>query len=269
MKTTVEIELVTPKIAEMWLANQLLQQRKLRDRYVSRLAEEIACGRWRLSCDAIVLVKGLLGNGQHRLNAVVASKKACQFLVMRTDDDELFKVIDCGASRTVADVLGGSYIRESAAAVKYVLCFKKGTISPNGNGPATHKTKLSTTPRGEIIEYVLENQKELASYAAFARSLYGQQPLLSVAQAVALQHLVFLKYKSVEKCQQFLSSVYLGKSDDSASDLRDRLTKNVATVHKLPMNYIFALLIKAYRSYHNGTRPGVLKMADGETFPSL
>src|ERR1017187_1807933 len=104
MNAKLTIEKVTPKRATELLSNLFEGQRNQRDGYIDSLALEMKEGRWRLSCDAILLVKGRLANGQHRLCAVIKSNVSCPFIVMETNDDELYKVIDAGQKRTIGDV---------------------------------------------------------------------------------------------------------------------------------------------------------------------
>jgi hypothetical protein len=102
MKAQVDIVQITPKKAAEYLENLLDGQRSVRQQRVKSLTDDMRNGRFRLTCDAIVLVNGKLANGQHRMWAVVESDTPQPFILMRTDDEELYKVIDCGATRSVA-----------------------------------------------------------------------------------------------------------------------------------------------------------------------
>lgn len=60
---------------------------------------------WALSPDAIVVEKGMLRNGQHRLRAVIASGRTLPFM-LAVNCGVPFDVIDNGKNRTAGDILG-------------------------------------------------------------------------------------------------------------------------------------------------------------------
>jgi hypothetical protein len=56
---------------------------------------------------------------------------------------------------------------------------------------------------------------------------------------------------------------------DAAYDLRERLVRNANTKAKLPRIHLFALIVKAYGSFVNGTRTGVLRLNEDSAFPKM
>ncbi len=268
---TVTIETVEPKKAQHYLATLLDSQRNLREGHVLRLATEIESGNWHLTSDALLLVKKkdgvwYLANGQHRLQAAILADKPVQFLVLRTEDEEVYKVLDAGLSRTTGDALqqmGISAGKEVAAVALMVLRYDYGAITSFGN----NRDKCNRITRSKVIDYIEEHHKALEKETAEVMALRAQKRILSTSIGAAFLHLA--NRRGIGDPWSFIRNLYLGGTQDSAFDLRERLIKNNSAKLKLPREYIFGLVIKAYKSFVNGTRPGVLKIIEGEEFPKL
>lgn len=266
MNATVAIETVEPKKAQHYLACLMDGQRHVREGHVLRLATEIEAGNWHLTSDALLFIKSKLANGQHRLHAVMLADKACDFLVFRTEDEEVYKVLDAGIGRTCGDALanmGLSAGKEMAAAATLILRYDAGALTMLGQ----NRDKCNRITRTLIIDYVEEHQRQLEKEVAEVTSLNAQKRILPVSLGTALLHIANRTGKG--DAWSFIRNLYLGGSEDSAFDLRERLIKNHQSKYKLDRCYIFALCLKAYKSFVNGTRPGVLKMIDGEPFPKI
>lgn len=94
------VVLVTPEIAEDWLTNCNVHNRKLIDSHVEYLANEIRAGRWRLTHQGIAFsANGVLLDGQHRLWAVVLAGMPALMRVFVNQPAETMSVIDTGQRR--------------------------------------------------------------------------------------------------------------------------------------------------------------------------
>lgn len=97
---------VTPEMAETLINTSNYDNRKVKNRVVEKYAKMMENGEWQFSPETISISKaGRLLNGQHRLLAVVKSGVTCRFLIAAGFDDDVFKVLDRGATRTTADAL--------------------------------------------------------------------------------------------------------------------------------------------------------------------
>lgn len=262
MKATINIEKITPQQAIIMLDNKIEQQRPVRKSWVDSLSNEMSLGAFKLSCDAIVLVKNRLANGQHRLGAVVQSGLSQEFLIMRTDDEELYKVIDSGVKRRVSDVFSGiTYAVQVSAAANMIVKYNKKYLTPLGS-------TRDTIARSEIIEFVKENSEELVNIAAFCKSQGMNHPILTTTLSSAL---IFIAGKSNRQtAEEFITKIYSGANPGTAAHImRERLIQNSLAKSKLPTSYIFGLLIKAFKSHLNGTAPGVLRIGESEEFPRI
>lgn len=181
MKTnaTVEIMDVSPEIASEWLSDMWDGQRMVRKTHIERLVSDMQSGRFSLSPDAILRVNGKLANGQHRLRAVMKSGKSQPFLVMTSDDAELYKVIDAGIKRTVADgLVGVLHGNESAAIARLVMAYQLNAITVTNYSGGKGVTNVS---QAEMINYCIANASIIKNAEAFVRPLYGDTRLLTIS----------------------------------------------------------------------------------------
>lgn len=273
MKTnaSAEVKKITPELATEWLAERWGEQRNIRIGHVNRLAADMESGRFRVSPDAILRIKNKLANGQHRLSAVVKSGKAQYFLVMESNDEELYKVIDAGLRRTVSDgLIGIQYAKSLPSIARWVQAYETKTLragARSGSESGADAPYYST--QSELIEYCIDNQEILSEAASFVYPLVEQTRVMRLSIGAAIYVLAASREGYLEKTKTFLQQVYIEGGNTAAGDLRNRLIANLGGRSKLNAGYIFGITIKALKAFNNGTRPGVLKWAKDEEFPVL
>jgi hypothetical protein len=102
----IEVLTITPDQARAWLDRGGIN-RTLSERRVLRLVRAIQTSQWRLTGEAIKLDhESKVRDGQHRLEAIARAGIPVQSVVVRNVAEDAFDVMDTGASRTPADVLG-------------------------------------------------------------------------------------------------------------------------------------------------------------------
>lgn len=266
MKAVVDVVTITPKKAAEYLENVFDGQRKVRETHVKSLADEMRHGRFRLSCAALVLINGKLGNGQHRLWGVVESNTSQPFLLMRTDDEELYKVLDAGIKRTVSDAIGLMNGNAITACANLCLGYDKKLLTA-----FSYAKKIS---RVELIEYIEKNSEALGSATQLASRLTSCHMNL-VSKSVPAAFAFLARQQHAQRADEFLMHVYSGDLPDSiCSVLRDRYLKSrVGSTRNanLPSQLALALMIKAFNAHAKGgafSKFG-LKMQDGEAFPQI
>jgi hypothetical protein len=273
LNVTVEVKKITPEIASEYLANRWGEQRNLRAAQVARIASDMEAGRFRISPDAICRIKGKLANGQHRLEAVVATGKSQSFLVMETNDEDLYKAIDAGLRRTVSDgLIGLPFAKSMPSIARWVKAYDSQTIWPSARNASEAAAGSGSyngfVTQSEMIDYCREHQEILSAAASFVNPLYEQTRLLPVSIGGAIYVIGENRNKS-DKTHEFLRQVYVEGGTTAAGDLRNRLIANRGSKAKLKPGYIFGISIKALKSFYNGTRPGVLKIGKDEEFPTI
>lgn len=266
IKTTTQLLDIGPRLAAEWLADRWGEQRKIRPRHVEKLATDMTDGRFKVSPDAILRICGKLANGQHRLEAVVQSGTKQTFIVMESNDKELYKVIDAGLKRLVQDsLISMPYSHNIPSIARWVIGYEKGTNIRGAAEPS--KTNRDMT-QSAMIEYCVDNQEVLIEAAQFVSSLWLETRLLSFSIGGAI-YCIAASRQQLDKAKLFLTAVYLDGGDNAAGDLRNRLIQMRGKRTKEKQGYIFGIVLKAFKSYCNGTRPGVLKWAVDEALPTI
>jgi len=151
----IEVMTITPDQARAWLDRGGLN-RSLSERRVQRLMMAIRRGEWRLTGEAIKLdVDSKVRDGQHRLEAIARGGAPVQSVVIRNVTEDAFDVMDTGAVRSPADVLGihGIPYRTAmaSAARGLILIERFGRYQPTRWEPE------STITAPEILAYVRDH----------------------------------------------------------------------------------------------------------------
>lgn len=267
MKAQVTIETITPEAAQAYLTCQLEGQRNIRDSHVSDLALNMKRGVFRLSPDCITVVKGQLANGQHRLSAVIKADMPCEFLVMRTDDEELFKIIDSGSKRSASDCIGSCENKTSlTAAAQIIMCYERKLL--RSSGIARGNMHLKSLTRFELIDFIEQNMEQLSLCVNLCCQLYRSAKIIQPSLTAALLFIAS-KTKNGDCAEPFITSLYTGCTlDDAAFDLRSRLLRE-RDGRGGDRGYKFALLLKSFNAYVLGIRPKFVRVVPGEEFPTV
>ncbi len=267
------IELISPETAQRLLDSQYSKQRNARQSAINRLAATIKAGEWKLTSDAIAIIKGRLGNGQHRLKAVVLAGESVPVLVLRTDDETIFDVLDSGIGRTIGDVLAQQGIEASshiAAISKNLLSFKKGMLTKSGDG---HGSDVSSKDPGKIIRrqdviaFAEESKDAILEAYAYIKPLHAKTPLMPITWATTFLTLAGKKNSLVSKI--FIENVYNGNHHGVSEMIHNTLLKNRLTSRKMTGPNMLAILIKGYNAELLGESPKVLSMKKDEKFPAF
>jgi len=261
MKVHVDVVTITPAKAAEYLENLMDGQRKLRESWVKSLADDMRAGRFTLSPDALVLIKGKLANGQHRMWGVVEADLPMPFLLMRTDDEELYKVIDSGLKRTVGDAVNLPNSARCAAVAIDSLGYDLNYLTP------LSVTKKVT--RVQQIEYLEKYQAEISDAVNLICRLTALGQVVC-ARGTGATFAVLARRLQGEKADAFLHHLYLGDVTSGVTfDLREKLLRMRGQKAKYPRQYTLALLIKAFNAYLKGTKLSDIRIRDGEPFPRI
>jgi hypothetical protein len=146
------IELITPQIAEQYLAKNSNNYRRLYKATVEQYASEMLNGEWIFNGEAIKFNKsGKLVDGQHRLSAIVKSGCSVSMVVI-TDVNDDVNTFDIGKTRSVSDIA-------SANGLDY-FCTNTTTVGAVGfllgcNG--TYKT-----PKQTMVPFVTKESEHIS-----------------------------------------------------------------------------------------------------------
>ena len=156
---------VTPDLAASMLeANEA--NRNIRARVVSAYARDMESDRWLVTGETIKIGHGgELLDGQHRLQAIIASGKTQRLLIVRGLDPETRVVIDTGAPRSGGDALrmagiGGGNPYALASSARLLVLWESGRLTHMSSGTrqddrATHQEIVETvTRRPDLLDAV-------------------------------------------------------------------------------------------------------------------
>jgi hypothetical protein len=100
-------QLITPEIAAEFLARNIRNMRPVKPWWVKHLVRLLQRGEWQMVLPGVSFdVHGYLGDGQHRLMAIVQSGVPAMMYVQTGVTDDELRAIDQGMKRTLSDVTG-------------------------------------------------------------------------------------------------------------------------------------------------------------------
>lgn len=216
-KLVASVVVIDPATAAKWLLSNT-RNRPLSEPYVTKLAAEMAEGRWRTNGETIVFdADGVLLDGQHRLEAVRRSGVAVESLVARGVSGDVFATLGRGRIRTIADAL-------SLAGYKNTILLGSvlGWIARYHAGQTASKAWSHPSPDASV-QLAAEHPETGESLSLFTR--YGGRKRYAGALAV-VAHYLFSKVDR-EAAEKFAEDLLTGvglAGDDPVYLLRERLT---------------------------------------------
>ena len=173
---------ITPTMAENWLENANVSNRKISDAHVDRLARDMKEGRWVQTHEGIAFDHhGILLDGQHRLWAIIEADRTVAMNVWFNLSPQARMAIDSGKSRSMVDVLrlgsGDSQINKNEVATLRTML--SGYRSPLKL--TVQETATALARHREAIEFAIRhlpsvNARGLCNSitrAVLARAFYG------------------------------------------------------------------------------------------------
>lgn len=147
---------ITPEIARVWLLRNTVNRRVEQDT-VNMYARDMQIGAW-LLCMVPLCFRpdGSLGNGQHRLLAIIKSGIPCFMLVAHNVSPEIIAAMDRGRKRSAADQAHflGEELTGRQASIARILAF--GSFELTG-GPARSYDEIMRAKRRheDAIDFAL------------------------------------------------------------------------------------------------------------------
>lgn len=204
MTVTIKKELVTPELAAKWL-NANTDNRSLRDGVVERYANDMKTLRW-TQCPAPICFyeDGGLGDGQHRLYAVIESEMAQEFFVARGFNRADGLNFDVGLGRTLVDNgrISGLDTGLSHNLIACARAVQSGEASRRGGGSSN----------AEKLEIVAEHREACnwaISHLPPSKNIYNSAILGAVARAWYWE-------ADKERLDKFCKAISSGFSDGDA-----------------------------------------------------
>lgn len=255
----IEIRRITPAWAAYKLEEANMNNRTLRPRLVSRIAEDIRDGNWQLNGETVKFTDDLiLVDGQHRLAAVVEAGIPVEMAVAIGVSADHQVTVDTGAARTFGDVLkfrGETSWSQLAAAVRLgFLLDVEGSTNP-AMSPSNHQLldwlELNPSIRGFLWS---------RPYGV-SRTWTARMP----SSVVTSLDYLFTRDGDADASEAFWTSVLLGEGEDMyegnpAFTLRRQVLHAASSRRAtIPKQVLVAITIKAWNSYVAGEAVKLLR----------
>ncbi len=203
------VYLVTPEIAAKWLEEFNPKNRHLRSTQVSNYAQAMLRGEWTLNGEGIIFsTEGQLGNGQHRLAAIVMCDLSIEAVVIFGVDPAALSTIDTGIKRTAADqltLLGHSNASHLGTTLGlFDIYLKDNSFTNLGQRAGT----LTPAQRDKLLDEH-PNLPHSVSFAAARSKVLGSFVAVST---VGLLHYILIEIKGhpVERVEAFFEKIATG-----------------------------------------------------------
>jgi hypothetical protein len=149
---------INPALAAAYLQKNP-SNRNLRRKTVSKYAEAMKQGRWKLNGEPIIFdSNGILRNGQHRLSACLEAKTPFYAVVIEGVSDDVFPTLDRPLVRSSADAIGLSGEKCASRLAKtlaYVSKYERKTM-----------TLISDAPEPDVRLEVLNRHPDVREFVA-------------------------------------------------------------------------------------------------------
>lgn len=254
--------LVTPEIAQQMLDKKPEHQRAISPALVEKYAADMKAGRWAENAETIKLdVDGLLLDGQHRLSAIVASRKSQFLLIVSGVDASSFSTIDVGRKRTPGDMFsidGWTSANGAAALARLLYSIEQ-----------SHRSgilRYYAPAHSELLAWANKHQKEIEN----ALGLYGEVNRTIKPCTGAVAAMAYLQRFS-EYAEGFAAKVLRGEGLERGTPaivLRNYLLrKNPSTVYENVDRAasVFLMFGAHLRGDSSGRMIGVQRSDDGKS----
>ena len=243
MKT--EVRLITPTVAKQMMKMNH-GNRPISVRHVKFLSAEMKNGNWMFDGQPIRFTGGgRLLDGQHRLEAVILSGTAQEFLILTGIHQEAFKVMDTGSNRTAADILGIEGMKNSSALASSV----RKVLSHKNSSNAAYNLRFSNTDivdfiekNRDIIKIVNRSAVQYVSFRLLPSSTIGSMQFLTHERDVVGSEIFWNKLCSGEGLEH----------GDPILLLRNKLFQNKLLDKKCGFREQKALIVKTWNHFRKG-----------------
>ena len=256
---TVERMVIHPDQALRWLETANTNNRKVSDKYVHRLARDMTAGKWRLTHAGIAFAPdGTLLDGQHRLWAIVESEVAIEMVVWRNVDPESMMFIDCGKSRSMADIL--NIAGENGEVSNHRLAALRAMLGGFGNPPTLSPSEMSQAllVHQDALDFALSHLPTVVS----ARGVNTAMTRAVVARAFYSVDHAMLK----DFCRKLTTGIVTSDEESVVVLLRQHLQENRGSSYSQRVQR-YGKVQRTLSAWLKGENPSRLYPSSCEQFP--
>lgn len=259
---------VTTAIARKFLSNAQ-QNRVVKKKNLSKLVDNINRGLWDSENGQTIKIDktGKLIDGQHRLQAIIDSKKTVDVYVAFNCSSKAMNNVDTGANRTLGDVLkmnGIKYFTIIGSVIQSESVFRLGQ-------PQRHLSKhTEISSYQHILNIAQENKEYLEFVCQKAVGISKKYPIFPMGFYAKMYNVMFKIDKTV--CNTFFEELTSPTTNlVPLQVLKKVMLEDAAkSLRKLTTSEKEALFIKTWNNYVDGIDNKILKWSPSqESFPKL
>lgn len=243
MKTGIQSQVmrITPEIAAEWIGRNN-HNRRVTKYLVDAYSKAMKAGEWLFNGESIKISQsGELLDGQHRLYAVIQSKRAIDSVVITGLPDSVMPTVDVGKKRTTSDNFsmdGIKYAPQVAGAVTILVNLSDGMAFQTRVPTLSAKNYLNNNPGVvDSVTFTLNNRGALKWRPQFGAAHY----LFSLKDAREADNF-FIRLGT---------GVGLGQNE-GVYRLRDKLIQEDHNKKKTQRSDVMAWFIKAWNAHRSG-----------------
>ena len=271
MTTTLKVEPKT-RVVEIdpAMAKRMLERntdnRPLKMAQVEFYAQQMRDGKWKFTGEPISYSNKRLVNGQHRLQAIIASDTTQPFLVIEGLEDDVFDVMDTGKNRSASDVLANYGLKSYtalAAISSFVIRFQKNN-SLSGAGTSGRKRITNQ----EVLKFALANHEALKESVRIG---YHYDASVLSRSVIGGLHFIFAQ-KNKKQADEFFTKLRTGcdpKTDNQIHTLRNTFYQNAMSNKKYTANTKVILTIKAWNAFRDKQEVRRYSIGPKESMPEV
>ena len=249
----IKIETITPAMARELLKRDS-KNRTLGKRLVTRYAAEMTAGDWQMNGETIkIAVNGDVLDGQHRLHACVLSNSSFPCVLVYDLPTEVFRTIDSGKARTLADLLhlrGVTDGKTIASAAAYVWGWDTSPPTRKVTGIRPHAQQRPT--RNQLFKWL--ETTNFGLWLDSTKAAYRMRGICTGSIACAAHYIMSRgnRAKADEFFVKFASGAGLSSDGDPVLVLRNRMVKDRAKKIQTMPNERFLWIMKAWTAFLEG-----------------
>lgn len=244
------VETITPELAQIYLARNTKNYRRINQRTVEEYAKDMAAGRWAENGECIKFhADGRLLDGQHRLRAIIKAGCPIKMLVVHgiTADDS---VIDVGRGRTARQIIeanGFSAAFRDTTTISAIAIFLTNIFS------------RTAATKAEILDYVANSDKSTWEMSHHLVVGATQHPPSKKGPVLLACYLLLKSGESEDELNTFFRVVNTGFPDDYFRDcspalaLRNQLIFSASGLTQTETRLLwYSSTISAFRDFKRG-----------------
>jgi len=250
-KPKFEVHDITPDMAKTILTYRNKNNRKYRYNQLAKLSDAIEKGEWKVTNQGLAFDKeGNLIDGQHRLAAVLQTRKTVPMMVATNMPADIFNVVDSGCKRTTGDaldILGSENGLVVSGAIKIFICYQKFPEASWSGTAIVQPTAI------EITDIYKQRSDEIEALLSVIKTKHKRFKCFAPSLGLALSMLLLDSGWSDVQIWEFWDAVTLGanlSSDSVILSFRNQLSDPFFRKrHYGTQRYMLNAFIKCFNSY--------------------